>query len=87
MNELRRRLAQAGWHTTVTRAAPALLLTSEDLGERYALDPRDIQRIRDAMALEFGNMDDVFELTPSGFQAQLHYQIYTCVAGTPQRQD
>jgi SAM-dependent methyltransferase len=80
VNELRRRLAQAGWPITVTRAAPTLLLTSEDLGERYALDPGEIQRIRDTMALEFGEMNDVFELTPSGFQARLHYQIYTCVA-------
>lgn len=57
-----------------------MLLTSEDLGLRYGLDAAEILRIRDRMATDFGEMANIFQLTPSGFQATLHYRIYTCVA-------
>jgi hypothetical protein len=82
VDDLKRRLAGAGWRVIATIAAPSLLLTSEDLGRRYALDTGEIHRIRDRMAMEFGEMDNVFQLTPSGFQAKLHYRIYTCTART-----
>lgn len=86
VDDLQRRLAQAGWHVTAVTAASPLLLASDELGRRYALDPQEIQHIRDRMAREFGDRDDVFELTSSGFQARLHYRIYMCVAGAPQDQ-
>lgn len=79
-NDLKRRLTDSGWRVIATIPAPPLLLTSDDLGGRYALTTRDIARIRDLMARAFGEMNSIFRLTPSGFHANLHYRIYTCVA-------
>jgi len=83
VNNLKSCLMKSGWRVTDTNEAPSLLLTSEDLGLRYALDTNDIARIRDAMVSEFGQESRVFHLTPSGFQADLHYRIFTCVATLP----
>jgi len=83
VNDLKRRLADSGWRVTAVIQSPSLLLTSDDLGRRYALDTNDIWRIRDMMARAFGEMNSVFRLTPSGFHADLHYRIYTCVAVPP----
>lgn len=80
VNDLQRRMADSGWRVMDTIPAPSLLLTSNDLGRRYALGTSDIAFIRDMMAREFGEMSGVFRLTPSGFHANLHYRIYTCVA-------
>lgn len=82
VTELTRRLAEAGWHVTTTTAAPSLRLTAEDLAKRYALDTGEIQRIRDTVARECGERKNIFQLTPAGFEAHLHYRIYTCVAQT-----
>jgi hypothetical protein len=79
-DDLKKRLADSGWSVTATTPAPTLLLKSDDLGLRYALDTSDLVRIRDTMAREFGKMNRVFRITPSGFHADLHYQIYTCMA-------
>jgi SAM-dependent methyltransferase len=83
VNHLKNCLLKSGWRVTDTLEAPSLVLTSEDLGLRYALDARDIARIQDAMVDEFGGESRVFRLTPSGFQADLHYRIITCVATSP----
>ncbi|MCX5848537.1 MAG: hypothetical protein NTW65_03720 [Deltaproteobacteria bacterium] len=80
VNDLTKRLADSGWRVIATTPAPTLLLTSDDLGLRYALNTNDLVRIRDTMARAFGEMNSVFQITPSGFQANLHYHIYTCVA-------
>ncbi len=80
INALEKYLADSGWCITARIQAPPLLLTSDDLGQRYNLDVSDIQHIRDMMAGEFGEANRVFQLTPSGFHANLHYWIYTCVA-------
>ena len=80
VNDLEKYLSGSGWRVTAKVQAPPLLLTSDDLGQRYALDISDIRRIRDMMAREFGETNRVFQLTPSGFHANLHYWIYTCVA-------
>ncbi len=80
VNNLKSCLLKTGWRVTDTIEAPLLLLTSEDLGLRYALDTNDIARIRDAMVGEFGRESRVFRLTPSGFQVDLHYRIFTSVA-------
>jgi len=78
--DLQRHMTDSGWHVTDTTQALSLLLTSEDLSQRYALNTNDIAYIRDIVAREFGEMKGVFRLIPSGFQANLHYRIYTCVA-------
>jgi cyclopropane fatty-acyl-phospholipid synthase-like methyltransferase len=80
VNDLKERLVGSGWRVTATAPAPTLLLTSDDLGRRYALDTNDLIRIRDTMAREFGETNSVFQITSSGFQASLHYNIYTCEA-------
>jgi hypothetical protein len=80
---LKRHLAEAGWLVTAEIPAPPLSLASDDLSRRYALDVNDIMRIRDTMSAEFGGMSSVFQLTPSGFHANLHYRIYICVAAPP----
>ncbi len=80
VSEMKGRLAESGWRVVATAAAPALPLTSEELIRRYGLDVGEIRRVRDAVAAEFGERDNVFALTPSGFEAKLHYRIYTCVA-------
>jgi hypothetical protein len=80
VNDLKKRLQDSGWRVTATAPAPTLLLTSDDLALRYALDTNDLARIRDKMAGAFGETNSVFRITPSGFQANLHYHIYTCEA-------
>jgi SAM-dependent methyltransferase len=82
VSELKGLLARAGWCVVSTTAAPPLLLKSDDLARRYALASDEVDRIRDAMAADFGERDGLFRLTPSGFQANLHYRIYTCMAGS-----
>lgn len=78
--DLQKRLADSGWRVIATTPAPPLLLTSEDLAQRYALEKSEITRIGEMMAREFGEANSVFRLEPSGFLANLHYWIYTCVA-------
>ena len=78
--ELESSMTKAGWHLTDMSAAPALLLTSDDLARRYALQMADVMRIRDVMAQEFGVQTSVFGVLPNGFWAKLHYRIYTCIA-------
>ncbi len=80
VHHLKNCLLKSGWRVADAMEAPSLVLTSEDLGLRYALNTSDIVRIREAMAGEFGGEGPVFRLTPSGFQADLHYRIFTCVA-------
>lgn len=82
VNDLKKRLADSGWRVTATTPAHTLLLTSDDLGRRYALDASDLVLMRDTMAREFGKMNRVFQIMPSGFQASLHYHIYTCEAAS-----
>lgn len=85
VNDLQRRLRDAGWSVINTAHAPTLRLTSDDLGRRYELDANDIALIREMMCKEFGDTNGVFRLMPSGFHADLHYRIYSCVATAPPR--
>jgi len=78
--ELESSMTKAGWRLTDMSAAPALLLTSDDLARRYALQMADVMRIRNVMAQEFGGQTSVFGVLPNGFWAKLRYRIYTCVA-------
>ncbi|MDO9585425.1 MAG: hypothetical protein Q7I93_02945, partial [Syntrophales bacterium] len=77
VNDLKKCLEDSGWRVTATTPAPSLLLTSDDLGRRYALDTSDLARIRNKITRTFGKMNSVFRITPSGFHATLHYRIYT----------
>lgn len=84
VNDLKNRLADSGWRVIAMLQAPSLLLTSDELGQRYALGVSDIASIREVMAREFSGINSVFRLTSDGFQANLHYRIYTCVAVAPE---
>lgn len=79
-SELESCLTKAGWRLTGMSAAPALLLTSDDLARRYALTTADVMRIREVMAQDFSGQTSVFGMLPNGFWAKLQYRIYTCVA-------
>jgi hypothetical protein len=39
-----------------------------------------VNRIRDVIMRQFGEIRDVFRKTPDGFCAYLQYRIFTCVA-------
>ena len=76
--QLCRFLEKAGWSIMSVNPAPALPLTSEDLGRRYRLSKLHLVKIRSEMAASKGEAHDIFRLTPKGFCAYLHYQIVTC---------
>ena len=80
VRELESNTTKAIWRVTDMAPAPALLLTSDDLARRYALEMDDVMRIRNVMAQEFDGQTNVFGVLPNGFWAKLHYRIYTCVA-------
>ena len=80
VRELENSMTKAGWRVADMAPAPALLLTSDDLARRYALEMDDVMRIRNVMAQEFDGQTNVFGVLPNGFWAKLHYRIYTCVA-------
>ena len=79
-----RSLEKSGWSVRSTSPAPALLVTSGDLGKRYGVSPDRMVAIRGEILQRLGEKRGVFEITPNGFRAFLHYQLFTCVAdGTP----
>ena len=80
VSELRKRMDRAGWRQVDISPAPPLPLTSHDLAGRYRLDGDDVIRIRNEIAEQFGEMDNVFGLEPQGFHASLHYHIFLCAA-------
>jgi hypothetical protein len=61
-----------------TCPAPPLKLTSEALGQRYWLDLQSLEKNRGRVRGQFGEIDNVFQLTPDGFVDYLHYRI--CVS-------
>jgi hypothetical protein len=78
--QLCRFLEKAGWSIMSVDPAPALPLTSEDLGRRYRLSKHRLAEIRNELAKSPGEKNDILRLTPKGFCAYLHYQIITCFA-------
>lgn len=72
-------MESAGWSIMSINPAPALPLTSEELGKRYGLSKHRLLQIRDELVDRFGDKENVFSLTPDGFVAYLHYRIFTCV--------
>jgi SAM-dependent methyltransferase len=75
-----RYLKEAGWSIKSIVPAPALPLTSQDLGKRYGLGKRRLSEIRYELMKNFAERKGIFELTPDGFYTYLHYRIFTCVA-------
>lgn len=73
-------LENCGWAVDSVSPAPALRVTSRDLGTRYGFDDAGMNRIRGEIVERFGRKRGVFELTPDGFHAYLHYKLFTCIA-------
>ena len=78
--ELRQRLAAQGWTVMEERPAPTLVLDSDGLGLRYATDAAGLHAIGKTLSAEFGEPNDVFRFTPTGFQADLRYRTFICRA-------
>lgn len=76
-------LEKSGWSVRSTSPAPVLLVTSRDLGKRYGVSPDRLVAIRSEIVQSFGEKRGVFEITPDGFRAFLHYKLFTCVAVNP----
>jgi SAM-dependent methyltransferase len=75
-----RTLEKSGWTVNSVSPAPALSLTSHDLGRRYGIDSARLDAIRSEIIQRFGEKSGVFEITQDGFRAFLHYKLFTCVA-------
>ena len=73
-------LENCGWAVDSVAPAPALLVTSGDLGTRYGISAERMNAIRSELAQRFAEKRGVFETTPDGFRAFLHYKLFTCVA-------
>ena len=80
--DLQERLAAAGWRVDSIRPAPVLPLDSVELGRRYGLGEDELRRIEVEMAPEFSGQNEVLRLTPTGFQADLRYRIFVCIAAS-----
>ena len=73
-------LERSGWSVKSNSPAPALSVTSRDLGKRYGIDPDRLDAIRGEIVQRFGEKSGVFEITQDGFRAFLHYRLFECVA-------
>ncbi len=80
VDDLQQKLSETGWEVTACKPASTLSLESNDLGVRYGVDQKELRRIQEEVAAEFGEQSAVFRLTPSGFQADLRYHIFVCRA-------
>jgi hypothetical protein len=78
ISELHDSMAITDWHTIETRPASPLKLTSAELGQRYGLDLQSLEKICSRVKDQFGEIENVFQLTPNGFVVHLHYRI--CVS-------
>ena len=83
---LRQILEEEGWEVLEVLPAPPLPLTSGDLSERYHIAPEIIRHIHDRLGGQEPTRAEVFEKTPDGFCAYLHYSLYVCRAKHPASQ-
>lgn len=80
ISELCDNMATANWRIIEISPAPPLKLTSAELGQRYGLDLPDLKNICSRLVDEFGEIKDIFQRTPDGFTAYLHYRIFVARA-------
>ena len=78
--ELCHYLEKAGWSVTAVSCAPELSLSSHDLSRRYDIGKEEILAIGREIMARFGEIPNIFRLTPDGFCAHLHYRIFVCTA-------
>lgn len=77
---LRSILEEEGWAVREILPAAPLPLSSADLAQRYHLDPALVSKIRERLGHYAETGAGVFETTPDGFCAYLHYATYVCAA-------
>ena len=68
------------WEICSTGPAPKIHLSSQDLSERYGLDPQEIELVQNEVESLYGQKPDVFIRNDAGFDAWLHYCIFVCKA-------
>ncbi len=78
--ELSGLLEKTGWQVKSAGPCPSLPVTSEELENRYNFTHRQTLQIREKLIGQFGQIEDIFVPTPTGFRACLRYRIYTCRA-------
>ena len=77
---LKETLAKEGWQLNGILPAEPLRLTQQDLKERYRLSSQDVRSIQDYLTCSPMVSNEIFEQSPDGFIAYLHYWIYVCQA-------
>jgi len=78
ISELHESMANTNWQVIDICPAPALKLSSVELGQRYGMDSQTLAKICGSIMEAFGEIENVFQRSPEGFIAYLHYQI--CIA-------
>ncbi|HRU07531.1 MAG TPA: hypothetical protein P5137_17345, partial [Candidatus Brocadiia bacterium] len=79
-NSLVEMMAACGWKTLSSAPAPDLLISSEEIIERYNVSADRILYIREHLLRDFGEMPRVYEPTPKGFRIFGLYKSFTCEA-------
>lgn len=80
IGELRESMTLTRWHVLDIIPAPALTLSSDDLGKRYGFDPQALAKICNHIMRDFGETENIFQRTEKGFVAYLHYRIFVAKA-------
>jgi len=80
IKEIRDKMMAAHWQIIEERPAPALKLSSAELGQRYGLDAQSVAEIRSKLLHESGEIENIFQCTRDGFVAYLHYRIFVARA-------
>ena len=80
--DLQKRLRTAGWRIEAIHSAPTLRLESGELGVRYSLSTPGLRHIAEEMVAAYGVKSSVWRADARGFQADLHYHIFICRAGS-----
>jgi SAM-dependent methyltransferase len=80
VNNLKSMLNDAGFSVCDVCPAVKLQLESNDLSERYQLNPQQIILIRKEIERLYGQKSKLFISSTDHFTAWLHYSIFTCKA-------
>jgi SAM-dependent methyltransferase len=73
-------LEDEGFEVADISKAHSLELSSESLMQRYGFNEQRMQEIIDTVLKQGNEKEKIFNLTPGGFKAYLHYMIFTCSA-------
>jgi hypothetical protein len=73
-------LNEEGFSVENTCSAPGLMLKSTELAERYDLNDQEVKLIGEEISHSYGEVPGVFVRRHDGYEAYLHYAIFTCRA-------